>query len=123
MIEVNKHNVAALHAMFVHPVLPTRASCAHTQANDFSHFHELHSKPLIPWTTRPLPAWLLRRFPLNIRHNLELFYGDAEEWVGGDSEAGPSGKVSTFRSSKEPRSVFCAICHVWICGYVSPRPS
>ncbi len=71
------------------------------QANDFSHFHELHSKPLIPWTTRPLPAWFLRRFPLNIQHNLELFYGDAEEWVGPD--AGSPGKVHAFRSSKEPR--------------------
>ena len=37
---------------------------------DHSYFHELHAKVLIPWTTRPLPAWLARFLPLNIAHKL-----------------------------------------------------
>lgn len=54
---------------------------AAAQAPDFSHFHELHSLPLIPWTTRGLPAWLQRLLPIRIGHSLSLFFGDSEEWA------------------------------------------
>ena len=50
------------------------------QVCDHSHFHELHSQVLIPWTTRPMPALVARLLPLNIAHKLTTFMGDSEEW-------------------------------------------
>ena len=51
------------------------------QAPDFSHFHELHALPLIPWTSRALPTWVQRMLPVRICHTLSLFWGDSEEWA------------------------------------------
>jgi len=50
------------------------------QATDHSHFYELHSQILIPWTTKPLPGWISRRLPLNVKHVLKTYGADSVEW-------------------------------------------
>ena len=51
------------------------------QAGDHSHFHTLHADFLIPWTTVPIPAWVMRLFPLGIAHELHTYRGDDKEWA------------------------------------------
>jgi hypothetical protein len=62
--------------------LPTLTTRTHLplQAPDFAHFHELHSRPLIPWTTAPLPAWVDALLGLRIHHSLRLFFGEDPAW-------------------------------------------
>lgn len=50
------------------------------QSSDWAHFNTLHGNFLIPWTTRPIPAWLQWLFPLGIHHTLKTYLGDDKEW-------------------------------------------
>jgi phenylpropionate dioxygenase-like ring-hydroxylating dioxygenase large terminal subunit len=51
------------------------------QAGDHSHFHELHAELLIPWTTKPLPAFLRNWLNLRISHKVETYLADSEQWL------------------------------------------
>lgn len=57
------------------------------QSTDYAHFHTLHAQPLVPWTTAPLPRWLQALLRIEIRHALELYLANSEEW-GAVLEAG-----------------------------------
>lgn len=50
------------------------------QAGDHAHFSTLHADFLIPWTTIPIPDWLLKLVPLGISHKLVTYLGDDDEW-------------------------------------------
>jgi cholesterol 7-dehydrogenase len=50
------------------------------QSGDHAHFNTLHSEFLIPWTTVPIPQWLLKIFPLGITHQLVTYLGDDLDW-------------------------------------------
>ena len=50
------------------------------QAGDHAHFHTLHAEFLIPWTTIPIPKWILNFFPLGICHKLTTHRGDDSVW-------------------------------------------
>ena len=50
------------------------------QAGDHAHFHTLHNEFVIPWTTIPIPSWLMNIFPIGIAHRLVTYLGDDQEW-------------------------------------------
>eukprot|EP01033_Poteriospumella_lacustris_P011412 gene11412-8121_t len=50
------------------------------QAGDHAHFSTLHADFLVPWTTIPIPDWLLKIVPLGISHKLVTYLGDDDEW-------------------------------------------
>lgn len=51
------------------------------QAGDHAHFGTLHADFLFPWTTIPIPPWLFKLVPVNIKHKLHTYIGDEKEWV------------------------------------------
>lgn len=51
------------------------------QAGDHAHFHTLHSRIVIPWTTVELPPWFCRLFPLSICHELRTYRGSDAAWA------------------------------------------
>lgn len=51
------------------------------QAGDYSHFTTLHGDFLIPYTTLPLPSWLMKVLPLSVNHELFTMKGDDPEWI------------------------------------------
>jgi nitrite reductase/ring-hydroxylating ferredoxin subunit len=58
------------------------------QAGDHAHFHTLHNEFVIPWTKLPVPAWILKLFPIGICHELVTHRGDDPAWAKIHAETG-----------------------------------